>query len=259
MKRSLPEWIRAPLRAARDFVRALPYSGSGRWCPVCATSSRRFLPFGSPPREDAMCPRCGALERHRLVWLFFGERTDLLDGRNKRVLHVAPEPCFERRLRKILRAGYVTADRANPRARVKMDVAAVPHPDECFDAIYCSHVLQYVPSDRQAMKEFLRVLKKDGWAVLLVPVTEGRTREDASIVDPGARASAFGREDQVRRYGPDFADRLREAGFEVAVIRAADLRDRPEVERMGLGGGGEIHYLRPAAPGAGVSRERWER
>jgi len=38
-----------------------------------------------------MCPRCGGLERHRLVWLYFARRTDLFDGRSKRVLHIAPE------------------------------------------------------------------------------------------------------------------------------------------------------------------------
>jgi hypothetical protein len=35
---------------------------------------------------------CGSLERHRLILLYLRTRTDLFDGRTKRMLHVAPEP-----------------------------------------------------------------------------------------------------------------------------------------------------------------------
>jgi hypothetical protein len=35
-----------------------------------------------------------------LIWLYFEKMTDLFDGRQKRMLHVAPEPNFEERLRK---------------------------------------------------------------------------------------------------------------------------------------------------------------
>ena len=47
-----------------------------------------------------------------------------------------------------------------------------------FDVIYCSHVLEHVPDDRLAMGELRRVLKRAGWAVLLVPITAEQTIED---------------------------------------------------------------------------------
>ncbi|WP_416181183.1 class I SAM-dependent methyltransferase [Chloroflexus sp.] len=35
-----------------------------------------------------------------------------------------------------------------------MDITNIPYPDESFDAILCSHVLEHVPDDRKAMREF---------------------------------------------------------------------------------------------------------
>jgi SAM-dependent methyltransferase len=182
----------------------------------------------------ARCVHCGAKERHRFVWLYFTRMTDLFDGRPKDVLHVAPERCFEPRLRRQLGTGYVTADLFDPRAMVKMDVTDIHYPDESFDVIYCSHVLEHVQDDLRAMREFYRVLKRGGWAVVLVPISAAHTFEDPSVVDPAERRRQFGQEDHVRRYGPDFPERLRRAGFEVTAIHVTDLLAKDEIERMEL-------------------------
>jgi SAM-dependent methyltransferase len=240
---------RLPVRA-KDLVRAgvqavmgAVYAGRARYCPICEGSSRRFLPFGVVLREDAQCPRCLALERHRLLWLFLSRRTDLFDGRPKRVLHVAPEFAFAPRLRKRLGESYLTADLENPRAMVKMDITRIQFPDESFDVILCSHVLEHVSDDRQAMRELRRVLRSSGWAILLVPIFGERTFEDPSIVDPRERLKAFHQEDHVRLYGPDYVDRLRDEGFEVEVVGIGDVADAGEVTRMGLTPvAGDIYY-----------------
>src|SRR5205823_10364596 len=117
---------------------------------------------------------------------------------------------------------------------VAMDITAIQFPDESFDVIYCSHVLEHVPDDRRAMREFHRVLKTGGWAILLVPITAERTVEDPSVLDPAERLRLFGQEDHVRRYGPDYTDRLREAGFEVAEVAVTDLVNAADARRMGL-------------------------
>jgi SAM-dependent methyltransferase len=150
------------------------------------------------------------------------------------MLHVAPEECFLDRFPKIIGSGYVSADLASPFAMVRMDITRIAYPDEYFDAIYCSHVLEHVEDDRRAMREFHRVLRKDGWAILNVPITAPATFEDPSIISPAARLAAFGQEDHVRRYGPDYIDRLREAGFGVDVFSAADIASPEECIRMGL-------------------------
>jgi SAM-dependent methyltransferase len=230
----LPEWVKTPLIVVRDFIRGFAYSGKGRFCPVCGKESRKFCDFGIAPREDAMCPQCGALERHRFVWLYFNKRTNLFDAGTIRMLHIAPEKCFENRLKKRLGENYVTADLLNPRAMVKMDIMDIKFPNESFDVIYCSHVLEHVSDDRQAMREFYRVLKPKGWAILLVPITVEKTFEDPSIVDPQERLKVFGQEDHVRRYGTDYTERLREAGFKVSITRVFDLLEKEDAILMGI-------------------------
>jgi len=230
----LPEWAKEPLRPLRRFAEGLVYAGEGRVCPVCGRSSRRFKPSPIDRREDAQCVYCGALERHRLVWLFIQKKTNLFDGKPKTMLHVAPESCFEPRFRKHLGDNYLTADLFNRRAMVRMDVADIQYADQSFDIIACSHVLEHVQDDRRAMREFFRVLKNDGWAILLVPITSEHTIEDPSIVDPKERLRVFGQEDHVRRYGPDVVDRLREAGFTVEIIGINDLVNDKEAIEMGL-------------------------
>jgi SAM-dependent methyltransferase len=245
MKRAgflLPRSVLLPLRGARDLGLGLWYRGRGRWCPVCGWSSRRFRPGGTVARQDAKCPRCGALERHRFIWLYLAQRTDLFDGRPKRVLHVAPEQCFERRLEDRLGAGYLTADLRDPHVMEPMDITAIRYPDESFDVIYCSHVLEHVADDQQAMREFHRVLKRSGWAILLVPITLDRTFEDPAIVRPADRLRVFGQKDHVRRYGPDYVDRLRNAGFEVQVTRVPDMIAADEAARMGISRAGAIYH-----------------
>jgi SAM-dependent methyltransferase len=175
------------------------------------------------------------MERHRLVWLYLRERTALLRAPH-RLLHVAPEAVFHRRLSALPTLDYVTADLASPLARDRVDVASLPYPDDHFDAILCNHVLEHVPDDRRALRELYRVLRPGGWAILQVPIQKGRaaTYEDPAITDPGDRRRAFGQEDHLRIYGRDYQARLAEAGFRVR--RDPFVRTLPEAEvaRMGL-------------------------
>lgn len=234
--------IRKTLRQWSDFVLTLPYRGTGRLCPVCGRASRRFRPFGISRRKAAQCLHCGALERHRLVWLYLHTMTDLFDGLPKSVLHIAPESCFVARFKELLGDGYLTADLNSRRAMVRMDITDIRYADRAFDVIYCSHVLEHVLDDRRAMRELFRVLKPGGWAIILVPIHDGPTFEDSSIVVPKERLKAFGQADHVRRYGADYVERLREAGFTVSITTVSDLVDERDADRMGLTtASGQIH------------------
>lgn len=244
----LPWRLKAALRRLRTLVLHALHYGASRLCPICGATYRKFGRFGVPSREDARCFRCDSLERHRLAWLYFSQRTDLFDGKSKRVLHIAPEECFRGRFAQRFGAGYVTADRAARLPRVMLDVTAVPFTDEAFDVVYCSHVLEHVDDDRLAMRELRRVVKSDGWAILLVPITAPETIEDPSVTDPRARLRLFGQEDHVRRYGPDYVDRLRAAGFMVTVTTVADLCAPADAVRFGLTpAAGEIYFCTRAA------------
>lgn len=137
---------------------------------------------------------------------------------------------------------YVTAD-LNRKAMLKLDITNIQFPDQSVDVIYCSHVLEHVQNDRKAMREFCRVLKTDGWAILLVPVWAEKTFEDPSVDKPQDRLRLFGQIDHVRKYGRDYVDRLRESGFSVSVTKVHDMLPESEAVRMGLtSAAGEIYY-----------------
>ena len=223
--------------------RAIQYSGKARFCPICGKSSNRFCEFGTQKREDAQCVHCGSLERHRFLWVYLQKRTDLFGTKSKKMLHVAPEPCFVSRLQQHLGSNYLTADLFDPLAMVKLDVTNIEYPDQSFDVIYCGHVLENVQDDRKALRELFRVLKTNGWAILLVPITAQKTFEDPSVVAPEDRLRLFGETYRVRNYGPDYVDRLREAGFMVKITNVKDLVTDDEAVRMGFNASsGEIYY-----------------
>ena len=208
--------------------------GSDFFCPICEKSSRKFWNAGVKLIPDLECMWCGSLGRHRLVWLYFVRKTNLFDVKSKKMLHVAPEVCFEKLLRNNIGDSYLTADLNSTRAMVRMDITNIQYPDNSFDVIYCSHVLEHVSNDKQAMNEFYRVLKLGGWAILLVPITSNETFEDPSVVDPTMRLKLFGQEDHVRRYGPDFIKRVEETGFKVLEITGSDFLGNEEITRMGI-------------------------
>jgi SAM-dependent methyltransferase len=239
--------MRAKLRRIKQLVggRLAAVAGKGNYCPCCDSNVLRFLPYGNPPRPNAACPLCGAKERHRLIVLYLRERTNLLDGQPKRILHIAPERPIERLFRSAPRVEYLSADLFDPLAMVKMDICNIQYPDASFDAIYCSHVLEHVPDDRRAMREFHRVLAPNGWAILQVPITAKATFEDPSVTDPADRLRIFGQADHVRRYGPDYVHRLREAGFDVKVDDY--VRHLPDIaQKYGLRLDHDIFFCRKA-------------
>lgn len=84
------------------------------------------------------------------------------------------------------------------------------------------------------MRELARILKSDGWSVLMVPITANSTFEDPSISDPVMRRQLFGQHDHVRRYGPDFIDRLEGEGFEVKPYEALEVVKSRDVTTFGV-------------------------
>ena len=212
----------------------LVFFGRRRYCPLCASWTRRFLPHGPAARrtDDARCPVCRSVGRHRLSWLYL-ER--LLDGTAKRVLHMAPEMSIGAALQRVPGIEYLSADLGSPHAMVKMDITATGVADDSFDLIYCSHVLEHVRDDRAAMREMFRVLKPGGRALIMVPIRSGATLEDPAVTDPAERERLYLQSDHVRFYGlEDLRERLAAQGFEVQVTFARELVVRAACEQMGL-------------------------
>lgn len=222
-----------PRRILR-YYQAVVYAGFARRCPLCNGSYRIFLPAGLRGRPDACCPGCGSLERHRIAWLYLTRLTDFL-SRPVRLLHIAPEPCIEGRIRACENIDYLSGDFEEGKAMVRMDITCIDYPDESFDVIYCSHVLEHVVDDTRAMRELHRVLRPGGTAVIQVPVADcAATYEDSRISTPERRLAAFGQSDHVRVYGHDVQARLSDAGFTVEVIDLRSVCSRAEIQRWGV-------------------------
>lgn len=195
-----------------------PVSGPVFFCPVCGKWSRKFLPFGLGGRRNATCPTCGSLERHRYMWRHLRD-VHRIEQRKRRILHVAPEPSISARLADLPTVSYLSIDLYNEGAALNMDLTNLALPDARYDMVICSHVLEHIERDDLALAEMARVLRPGGQLVVMVPVDRklATTYEDASITDPIERHKAFGHPYHVRVCGMDYPDRMRAAGFEVAV------------------------------------------
>lgn len=230
-------------------LRARMLRGDAFECRCCEGHFRAFLPFGTPPRENAQCPGCGSLERHRLLWLYLKENTDLFRTRTA-LLYFAPEEVMQRLLRSLPNVEFLSADLVSSRAMVQMDITNIPRPDASFDAIIASHVLEHVPDDHRAMRELYRVLKPGGWAILQSPVRPDleHTFEDPSVTDPAERERLFGNYDHVRWYGRDYSERLSRAGFEVKVDPyVRETLSEEQSRRYGLMLSEDIYFCRKPA------------
>ncbi len=224
----------------------LIYIGKGKKCPICGCERRKFLPYGYvAARENALCPSCLALERHRLLWLYL-QRETLLETSLPSLLHIAPEVSLMKRFKKLYRcelSRYTTADLESPLAQLHFDVQNIPLKDNSAEVIICNHLLEHVEDDHKAMSELHRVIKPGGWGILLSPVEYDRaeTFEDDSITDPEQRTRIFGQYDHRRIYGLDYADRLSAAGFAVEQVHYFDTFSAEEQKLYALTD--EIIYL----------------
>ena len=191
--------------------------------PIDGKSFRSFLPYGyGKQRENVLSPSTLSLERHRLLWLYLKNETNLFskDAETSsalRVLHFAPEQAFYKRFKGMKNLEYVTTDLNSPLAEVEADICNLPFKDNEFDFILCNHVLEHIPDDTKAMQELFRVLKPGGMGVFQIPQDLSRkiTFEDDTITDKKERSKIFGQYDHVRVYGRDYFDKLRSIGFKV--------------------------------------------
>lgn len=206
------------LDAARVRAVTARHRGDAVHCPLCEHGFDRFKDDWNRP--DALCWRCGAQERHRAQWLLFERRPELLADSGS-LLHFSPEWCLRRRLSQRPGLRYVATD-LDPEqdADRRLDVTALDLPDDSFDAVICSHVLEHVPDDGAAMRELHRITAPGGFTLVMVPLALDRTHtyEDPTITAPEDRRRAFLQHDHVRLYAPDIAGRLRAAGFAVEVV-----------------------------------------
>jgi SAM-dependent methyltransferase len=213
-----------------------------RTCPVCTNRFPNFYPLPRHYLEVAhrlsvgyssedfetlnigqySCPECVASDRDRLYALYTTHLLAHPEGQPLRILDIAPAPVLSAFLRDLPNARYRSADLFSPMADDIVDIMDMHiYADESFDLIVCSHVLEHVRDDAQAISELYRVLAKGGSAILMVPIllTATETDEDPDEQNVDERWARFGQDDHVRMYARhDFIARLQHGGFAVDAL-----------------------------------------
>ncbi len=172
-------------------------------CPVCGYTGpfKDFNPY-TGPRKHAQCPKCAALERHRIQCLVVNNVLNGLNSPALKMLHFAPEPFF-RELFSQRFGQYETADLNMRGVDHSVDLQKLPFEDQSYDFVFASHVLEHIPNDEKAISEIRRILTSNGIAILPVPIIAQKTVE---YPEPNpyeahhVRAPGFDYYDRYERY-----------------------------------------------------------
>ena len=252
-KKYIPFWLAKKLRGGLQKVLGLYYTGNAVFCPFCNKSFRKFLPggfdypvlyenhvIGSGYRLNEVCPRCYSLDRHRLIYLFLKNKTNISSAPLK-LFHVAPEGCLRSYISGFPNIDYTDGVKNKEGYYYStltklIDITDLSFDDNTFDAIICSHVLEHIQNDKKALSELFRILKPGGFAILQVPLSKTliTTFEDPSVIDPEERKKVFGQFDHVRIYGQDFKNRVEDMGFTMRLFNPVKEKWLDDIEKYAL-------------------------
>ena len=237
MKKYIPNNVKKALKPFYRFVNTNLHAGDKYTCPICnySANSLAHVGFDFPVLKDkeiigaglrkAGCHKCGSIDRERLVFTYLKYEEHVFEDNTQKILHFAPEENISNVFIKhnfehyicgdLFTEGYTYADYVQ-----NMNVLDIPYEDNHFDYVICNHILEHVEEDVRAMKEICRVLKKNGKAILQVPIAKNihQTYEDFSITSTKEKEHLFGQFDHVRIYGQDYTERIESAGLKVSRI-----------------------------------------
>lgn len=193
-------------------------------CPICKSKIRLYTPFGDPLRSNAKCPVCQSLERHRALYISLEREYGALEGlKGLSILHFAPEKVYFDLFSANKNIDYypVDFDPGFPGIRDVVDITQIPYENDQFDLIICSHVIEHITEEQQALKELKRVLKSEGLAYINAPIYNELefTLEKEEYNTPELRYKFYGQHDHVRKYGRDYTSRIKQSGFNVDEVK----------------------------------------
>lgn len=236
-KKMISSRLRPLVNRAYFSILGILYSGNSVYCNCCNTNYRKFLPYSTyskQVRNNAQCPGCGSLERHRLMMAFLRKDSPLFSRKN-RLLHFAPEDVLQRIFKLDPNLSYLSVDLYSPLAMIKMDIMNLQLEEQSYDVILCNHVLAHVESDIKAMMEMNRVLSKGGWMVVTTTIDFTKpTYEVPGPLTSEERKKVYGQEDLCRIYGFDIIDRFSGCGFEVDKIDYASKFSPDQQKKFGF-------------------------
>ncbi len=175
-----------------------------RYCNICGCPL--FGKMGS--RKNVKCLNCGSLERTRLLYLHL-QNFELITPDIK-VFHLAPEKALYQAISKIIPpSNYFVTDYDPSRYSFAKgiqkfdlcnDVEGLP--DNFFDLIIHSHVMEHVPCNYSfVLKHLHRALKDNGRHLCVIPFMAGYYDECFAPLSVEEAKTRFGQFDHVRRIG----------------------------------------------------------
>lgn len=162
--------------------------------------------------EEYSCPICGAADRDRAYALTMQQ--ELPEDTVGTILDIAPATSLQNFIKRSFpKANYKTGDLMMENVDYKLDIMNMYQiADNSIDFFICSHVLEHVRDDLQAMRELHRVLSPTGKGILVVPIdleTE-QIDEDPDCDNVEERWRRFGQDDHVRMYSKQgYLERLK--------------------------------------------------
>lgn len=240
------------------FHSALEKTGFHYYCPVKRIQVNRLYPLPSMYSDKLKehnsdlrvedfetinidgyhCRESGSNDRDRFYAMFLDKlMAETPIGAKLKILDFSPSKPFEDYMRWNKTFDYVTADGLLDTYDIVVDVQNMVNLDaNTFDGVICSHVLEHVPDDVEAMREIYRVLKPGGWAILMAPINLARTEidEDFTVEDIAERWRRFGQDDHLRVYSKKgYMDRVQESGFNLLEL-GKDYFGEFELHRCGV-------------------------
>ncbi len=157
------------------------------------------------------CPVCHAADRDRAYALWMDRK--LPKDRPFSILEIAPCAAIQYFIKKHFPlADYKSGDLYMEGVDYKLDIMDMHQiADGSIDFFLCSHVLEHVRDDMQAMRELRRILSSSGRGILVVPMDLNQTfiDEDPDCTDVAERWRRFDQDDHVRKYSRQgWLDRL---------------------------------------------------
>ncbi len=207
-------------------------------CPICQHQFSIFIPvspyfqyyaekYGHPHGPDDyehfivdkdQCPNCHASHTDRLYALYLSRIIgDQPRDKTIKLLDIAPSQPLRDYLLGYPNIQYTSFDKYMEGVDVTGDITDMKEfPPDSFDVFICSMVLEHVNDDKKAISELFRIIKPNGFGILMVPIilSYSEIDEDPSITDPDERWRRFGQYDHVRLYSKKgFIQRVEDAGF----------------------------------------------
>ncbi|OOZ39305.1 hypothetical protein BOW53_12145 [Solemya pervernicosa gill symbiont] len=120
-----------------------------------------------------------------------------------------------------------TSNYPDGEADLHLDIMNMSIPDNSFDYIICHRVIEHLPDDRYGMKEFYRILKPGGIAVISVPIN----LDMQESIEYG-EANPLENE-HFYHYGLDFSSRIPQE-FVIQSHKFTDTFSESEFDRLSL-------------------------